>query len=94
MRPPDEELTAVLEAIDATLAGEPVDPEHADVAELALLLRAERPESSHEFALRLDDRVARRFVAEAPPRRAPARWLFAPAAGLAIALVVAVVVVV
>lgn len=93
MRPPEDEMLAVLDAIDATLAGEPVDPEHADVAELALLLRAERPEPRPEFAARLDARVVRRFASATPKRRAPSRWLFAPAAGLAVAGVVAIVVV-
>ena len=36
--PLDPEVLAELEAIDATLAGEPVDPIHAELAELALLL--------------------------------------------------------
>jgi hypothetical protein len=93
MRPLDDETLAMLDAIDATLAGEPVDPEHADVAELALLLQSERPAPRPEFAGRLDARVARRFASATPGRRASARWLFAPAAGLAVAGVVAVVVV-
>jgi Arc/MetJ family transcription regulator len=90
MRP---EETAILEAIDATLAGESVDPEYAGMAELALLLRAERPDPPPDFATRLDARVARRFASATPKRRAPSRWLFAPAAGLAVAAVVAIVVV-
>jgi hypothetical protein len=90
MRP---EETATLEAIDATLAGEPVDPEYAEIAELALLLRAERSEPRAEFADRLDERVARRFSAPTPKRRGSRRWLFAPAAGLALAGVVTIVVV-
>ena len=93
MRPPDPQVTATLAAIDATLAGEAVDPRYAEVAELALLLRAERPAPESRFAARLDARVERRFQEPRPPRRAPTRWLFAPAAGLAVALVVAIVVV-
>jgi hypothetical protein len=97
MRPLDPDLIETLEAVDATLAGDRVDPEYAEVAELALLLRGDRPEPPAGFAARLDDRVSRRFAADGPaPRapapRAPARWLFAPAAGLAVALVVAIVV--
>jgi uncharacterized membrane protein (Fun14 family) len=92
MRLPDPEVTATLEAVDATLAGEAVDPRYADVAELALLLQAERPTPTSGFATRLDERVARRFEADRPPRRAPARWLFAPAGGLAVAIIVAIVV--
>ena len=48
--PIDPEIAASLDAIDATLAGEPVDPKYADLAELALLLSADRPECSTEFA--------------------------------------------
>ncbi len=39
-----------LDAIDATLAGEPVDPRFAEIAELALLLTAERPQPAPAFA--------------------------------------------
>jgi hypothetical protein len=88
--PPD--VIAELDAIDATLAGEPVDPEYAEVAELALLLRAERPAPAPEFTVLLDEGFARRFAPDTRKRRAPARWLFAPAAGIAVALVVAIVV--
>jgi hypothetical protein len=86
--PIDPEIAAALDAIDATLAGEPVAPEHAELAELALLVRAERPAIGPEFATSLDERVARRFAARAPAtsRR---RWLI-PTAGLASASVAAV----
>ncbi len=63
--PLDPAIVARLEAIDATLAGEPVDPAYAEVAELALLLSAERPQPRPEFAAELDAAVERRF------RRAP-----------------------
>src|SRR5947209_134021 len=92
MTPLPPEVIAELDAVDATLAGEPVDPEHAEAAELALLLRAERPTPAPEFTVLLDEGFARRFAPDAPKRRAPARWLFAPAAGIAVALVVAIVV--
>lgn len=92
MTPLPPEMTEELDAIDATLAGEPVDPEYADLAELALLLRADRPSPADEFVTLLDERVVRRFHAAPPKRPRRARWLFAPAAGLAVALVVAVVV--
>src|SRR5258708_18584205 len=73
MRQPDEfqldpEILAELEAIDATLAGEPVDPRFAEVAELALLVSIERPTPRLEFAAELDRRVSARFPRE---RRAP-----------------------
>jgi hypothetical protein len=97
--PLDPEIAASLEAIDATLAGEPVDPAHAAIAELALLLRDERPRPSADYARRLDQRVAERFapvqpVGEDRPRRPRRWWLWTPAAGLAVAVVVAIVIVV
>src|SRR2546421_13115188 len=68
----DPEIAAELDAIDATLAGDPVDPRYAEVAELALLLVAGRPAASAEFSASLDERVQRRFAsAETEPRRAP-----------------------
>jgi hypothetical protein len=60
--PIDPEIALQLDAIDATLAGEPVDPEYAELAELALMLAAERPEIGSEFARSLDRRVQRRFA--------------------------------
>jgi Domain of unknown function (DUF4349) len=68
--PIDPEVAASLDAIDATLAGEPVDPKYADLAELALLLSADRPACSAEFARSMDARVQRRF-APAPASTAP-----------------------
>ncbi|HZU40860.1 MAG TPA: hypothetical protein VE992_07395, partial [Solirubrobacteraceae bacterium] len=62
--PIDPEIEATLDAIDATLAGEPVDPRFAEVAELALLLAAERPRPRAQFADALDARVQRRFAPE------------------------------
>ena len=59
--PIDPELQAELDAIDATLSGEPVDPRYAEVAELTLLLAAERPVMRTEFAAELDARVEQRF---------------------------------
>jgi Domain of unknown function (DUF4349) len=76
--PPDPQVLAELDAIDATLAGEPVDPAHAELAELALLLTATRELPSEQFARTLDARAARRFVAvpaaESPRQRARARF--------------------
>jgi Domain of unknown function (DUF4349) len=91
--PMDPVVVASLDAIDATLAGEPVDPQHAEVAELALLLASERPRPDAAFAAALDERVDRRFAKRAgsPGRR---RWLFAPAAALALSAAVAVVLIV
>jgi hypothetical protein len=97
--PPDPDVLEAIEAIDATLAGEPVDPRHAELAELALLLQAERPRPSDEFARSLDRRVEARFArrpsAAAKPRPARAkRWALLPAAGVVAAVAIAVVVVV
>ena len=61
--PLDPHLAASLEAIDATLAGDPVDPADAELAELALLLAAERAQPTAAFVGGLDERVQRRFVA-------------------------------
>src|SRR5947209_3773494 len=69
--PIDPEMAAYLDAIDATLAGEPVDPRHAEIAELALLLADERPRPRPQFAASLDARAARRF-APAPSASGPA----------------------
>src|SRR5437879_3658630 len=91
--PMDPEITASLDAIDATLLGAPVDPEYAELAELALLLVAERPKMDQPVARSLDERVERRFVARTPrPNRW--RWWMASAGGLAAAGVAAVAVVV
>jgi hypothetical protein len=60
--PIDPEIAAALDALDATLAGEPVDPRHAELAELALLLAQERPTPSPAFAERLGERVESRFA--------------------------------
>jgi hypothetical protein len=90
--PQDPEVLAELEAIDATLAGEPVGPAHAEIAELALLLTATRELPSESFRQALDARVARRFagapVADSPRRRARARfsrWSSRPAIASALA---------
>ncbi|MEA2144949.1 MAG: hypothetical protein QOG59_536 [Solirubrobacteraceae bacterium] len=79
--PIDPEIAACLDAIDATLAGEPVDPRHAELAELALLLADERPRPRPAFSSNLDARVAQRFAAapSRPARSAPgadarSRW--------------------
>jgi Domain of unknown function (DUF4349) len=96
--PLEPEVEAALEAIDATLAGDPVDPEHAELAELALILRADRPPVGEPFAVAMDARVRDRFAA-ASPRRARlwrgsgrGRFVWASAGALAaVALVVALV---
>jgi hypothetical protein len=92
MRGPDSdregpEIAGALMAIDATLAGAAVDPDYAELAELALILRRERPRTSDAFAARLDERVERRFARPAPASRGTGlrRWFGGSLAGLAAA---------
>jgi hypothetical protein len=93
--PIDPEIAASLDAIDATLAGEPVDPQYAELAELALLLATERPQVEDEFARSLDQRVERRFAHPVPHgSRARRRPLWAPLGASVTALAAAVAVVV
>jgi hypothetical protein len=56
-----------LEAVDAALAGRYVAPEHAELAELALLLRDDRPEPTPAWTGQLDRRMAAGFPAR--PRK-------------------------
>ena len=62
-----------LEALDAALAGQPVDPRDEELASLAVALREERPLPRPEFALDLDLRVRDGFPAaeDAATGRAP-----------------------
>ena len=95
-QPLEPDVATALLAIDATLDGDPVDPEHAELAELALILRAERPQPPDEFAAALDQWVAARFARPARPsgsRRPRRRWLYAPGAMVGAAAAVAIVVV-
>ena len=75
--------TLELEAVDAALAGRYVAPEHAELAELALLLRDDKPEPSEAWATHLDGRVEAGFPARPKQRRV---WIWtrnvAPAFGL------------
>jgi hypothetical protein len=67
--PIDPEIAASLDAIDAVLAGEPVGAEYAELAEIALLLTAERPPVPPAFAESMDRRVAHRFATVVAPAR-------------------------
>ena len=50
-----------LAAIDATLGGQPVEADLAELAELVLVLRDERPHPRPAFVEELDDRLAKGF---------------------------------
>jgi Domain of unknown function (DUF4349) len=91
--PLEPEMAAALAAIDATLEGDAVDPEHAELAELALILRAERPVPAPAVAGAIDERVANRSARPRRRRLPRARsWLAAPVAALAAVAVVVVIV--
>jgi hypothetical protein len=101
--PIDPEIAGALDAIDATLAGDPVDAKYAELAEIALLLASDRPPVPPEFARSMDERVGRRFApapgpavaAKAPGQRRLARrfWETTGALAAGVAVVVAIVVV-
>jgi hypothetical protein len=85
--------TAELEAVDAALAGRPVDPEHAEIAEIALLLRDDRPQPMLSWGTQLDRRVEQGFPKRR--RRRPAfGWIrpLAPAAGVLATLAIIVLI--
>jgi hypothetical protein len=79
-----ETLTRELAALDDALAGRPVDPDLADLAELALLVRDERPAPGPAFTRSLESRVERGFP-RAPRRIRGLSWpkLTLPALGVA-----------
>ncbi len=94
----DPQVEADLETIDHALAGHPVDLGSGDLAELALLLRDERPEAEPRWAAELDERAATGFPrggGGGSGRRRPSwlsggRWM-APAGALATLAIVVVV---
>ena len=95
--PTDPEVAAALDAIDATLAGEAVDPQYAELAELALLLADDRPAVDPVFAHTLDERVAGRFgvAARGAEQERPSRrftWSGWLAGGVALTTLAAAVV--
>jgi hypothetical protein len=65
--------TLELEAVEAALAGRYVAPEHAELADLALLLRDERPQPSEAWANQLDRQVRIGFPARPKPHR---QWVW------------------
>jgi hypothetical protein len=93
--PLEPELVAALQAIDATLDGEPVEPEFAELAELSLILRDQAPRPDEAVLERLDDRMRTRFAD--PPARSrttrQSRWRGAwGRGGAAVAALTAVIV--
>src|SRR3954447_12888573 len=93
---PDPRVEATLAVIAATLAGEAVQPEQAEMAELSLILAEQRPAPRPQFTAGLDARVQRRFAVTAPEpgsrRRHRRRWLYAPGAVVGAAAATAVVI--
>jgi hypothetical protein len=69
------EIERELRALDAALAGEPVDPELGGLRDLALAVQSERPAPPEDLVRALDARVAARFPKQTagrpsrPPRR-------------------------
>ena len=70
---PETRRDAELAAIDAALAGGPVEPDERGLAELAVALRDERPALDDPAAGRLDDRFAAALGAAAGRSSAGAR---------------------
>ena len=86
-----------LTALDDALAGRPVPPDLADLGELAVALRADRPEPSLAFGQQLDARVQRGFRGPDPRKPAsPSFWarLRGPGIGVAVAAAIAAIVLV
>ncbi|MGH2978893.1 MAG: DUF4349 domain-containing protein, partial [Solirubrobacterales bacterium] len=87
----DPETTRELEALDAALAGLPIEPRDEELASLAVALRDERPVPRPEFALDLDLRAREGFETTAraarlrtpPPGRPPSRRRWGLALGAA-----------
>jgi len=85
-----------LAAVDDALAGRPVDPDLTHVADLALLLRDDRPAPEPAFTARLDRAVGIGFPDEGKPSsRAQGRWWkwhgwMTPALGFAATAIVCV----
>ena len=79
--------TLELEAVDAALAGRYVAPEHAELADLALLLRDEAPQPTHAWATQLDRRVEAGFPAR-PKKRRDWGWLRVAVPAVAVAAIV------
>ena len=94
MSTPDT-LTRELDALDDALAGRAVDPDLADLAELAVALCDDRPAPDPAFTRTLDTRVERGFPRAARARkRRGIKWprVTLPALGVAASLFLVVVI--
>ena len=94
MSTPDT-LTRELDALDDALAGRAVDPDLADLAELAVALRDDRPAPDPAFTRTLDTRVERGFPRAATARkRRGIKWprVTLPALGVAASMFLVVVI--
>ena len=89
-----ETLTRELAALDDALAGRPVDPDLADLAELAVLVRDERPVPDPAFARSLDERAERGFPRSETRRMRAFSWprITLPALGVAASVLLVVVI--
>jgi hypothetical protein len=94
MSTPDT-LTRELAALDDALAGRAVDPDLAEMAELAVALRDERPVPDPAFTRTLDTRVERGFPRPATARKTRGiKWprVTLPALGFAASALLVVVI--
>src|SRR5829696_4194347 len=92
MSTPDT-LARELAALDDGLAGRPVEPDLADLADLAVALRDERPAPDPAFTRSLDQRVERGFPRTRATRtRRGIKWPRIPLPALGVAASVLVVV--
>jgi hypothetical protein len=87
-----ETLTRELAALDDALAGRPVDPDLADLAELAVLVRDERPAPDPAFANSLDEQARRGFPLAKRRRRFAWPKVTLPALGMAASVFLVVVI--
>lgn len=87
----EAEVATALVAIDDILAGRSVAPEQVELAELALLLVAQRPQMDAAAVDSLDDRQQALWTRRRARRR---RWIWAPltAAAASLAAVLAIVI--
>jgi len=89
-----ETLDRELAALEDALAGRPVDPDLADLAELAVLVRDERPVPDPAFASSLDERAGAGFPRSAKRRMPAFSWpkITLPALGVAASVFLVVVI--